>query len=128
MKRRKVQRERFTYLIASGSMLALVGVLADLRGVFSPEPRTDLCQEILQPRSVLSRDELSRLLTVPERSTKARVREVVQEPYCTLPEVEVRAGAIAIREAYPLAFDPQTWFVILYEEGEYAGYAFSFQH
>ncbi|NJP12002.1 MAG: hypothetical protein HC866_23115 [Leptolyngbyaceae cyanobacterium RU_5_1] len=29
--------------------------------------------------------------------------------------------------AYPLAFDPQTWFIVLYEGDEYAGYSFSFR-
>jgi hypothetical protein len=49
-------------------------------------------------------------------------------PYCRLSELEVRAGVRAQREAYPLAFDPQTWFVVLYEGDQYTGYSFSFRH
>ncbi|MBE9178811.1 hypothetical protein IQ268_09590 [Oculatella sp. LEGE 06141] len=114
-------------MIAGGSMLAIVGLLVDLRTVFRPEPVADVCQTIVQRQSVLSRSELSRLLDIPERSSKATVQNVVSEPYCVLPSVEVRANVMAEREAYPLEFDPQTWFIILYENGEYAGYDFSFK-
>ncbi|NJO52730.1 MAG: hypothetical protein HC840_28770 [Leptolyngbyaceae cyanobacterium RM2_2_4] len=113
--------------LAGGSMLAIVGVLVDLRNVFQPPTAQDVCQEIVQSQSVLSRDELARLLNVPERDSKTAVREIVSEPYCTLPDVEIREGVTAEREAYPLAFDPQTWFVVLYEGEEYAGYSFVFQ-
>jgi len=116
------------YLLAGGSMLALVGVLTDLHTVFSPHPPANVCEQIIQSQSVLSRDELSRLLTIPERSSREAVETIVQKPYCVLPKVEIRAGVDAEREAYPLAFDPQTWFVVLYEGNEYAGYSFVFQH
>lgn len=115
------------YLLAGGSMLALVGVLIDFRTVFQPTVPPDVCQQVVQSGAVLSRDQLSRLLSVPERDSKTAVRAIVNEPYCTLANVEIRAGVEAEREAYPLQFDPQTWFVILYEGEEYAGYAFSFQ-
>lgn len=133
MKHRKVRQMQkpsrlgMTQLIAGGTMLAAAGLLIDLRGVFTPTTEPDVCQEVVQSQSVLSRDELASLLTVPERANKQKVREIVQEPYCKLPSVEVRAGVPAVREAYPLAFDPQTWFVILYEGEEYAGYSFSFR-
>ncbi|NET31417.1 MAG: hypothetical protein F6K19_05370 [Cyanothece sp. SIO1E1] len=116
------------YLLAGGSMLALVGFLVDPYSLFKRESTVDICQEIVQPQAVLSRERLSQLLSIPERDHKAAVREIVQEPYCQLPSLEVRAGVRAEREAYPLAFDPETWFVILYEGEEYAGYAFSFRH
>jgi len=51
---------------------------------------------------------------------------VIAEPYCTLSPVEVREGVTAQREAYPLEFNPETWFVVLYEGEEYAGFDFSF--
>ena len=72
----------------------------------------------------LSREQLLALLAVPERDTKARIREIVAEPYCQLSALNVRAGVKAEREAYPLAFDPNTTLVILYENDEYAGYRF----
>lgn len=116
------------YLLAGGSMLALVGVLADLRSVFTPTtPAPAQCQEMIQPEAVLSRKKLSQLLTVPERDRRATVQAIVSEPYCRLSSIEIRAGVVAERHAYPLEFDPQTWFVVLYEADEYAGYAFVFQ-
>ena len=45
-----------------------------------------------------------------------------------LPIFEVRAGVSAERAAYPLAFDPNTWLVVLYEDEEYVGYGFKLQH
>lgn len=90
-----------------------------------PDPET--CVEKVQSRSVLSREQLSQLLAVPERGRKASVRAIISEPYCRLPNVEVRAGVMAEREAYPLEFDPQVWFIVLYEGEEYVGYAFSFR-
>jgi hypothetical protein len=117
------------YLIAGGSMLAMMGVLIDFRGLIKPSTATssDVCETMVAPQSVLSRDELAQLLTVPERDRKDAVREKISEPYCTLPSLEIRAGVEATREAYPLEFDPQTWFVVLYEGDEYAGYSFVFQ-
>ena len=64
------------------------------------------------------------LLAVPERDSKSRSREIIQEPYCTLSALNIRAGVEADREAYPLAFEPNTTLVILYENDEYAGYRF----
>lgn len=82
------------------------------------------CQQIVQPQSALSREALLELLAVPERESMQTVRDIVHEPYCTLPPLEIRAGVASQREVFPLAFDPQTWLVVLYEDNEYAGYAF----
>lgn len=125
--KRKSNPPQVKYLLAGGSMLALVGVMTDLRTVFKPATPSNVCQQVVQSQSVLSRDELARLLNVPERDNKETIRAIVSEPYCILPQVEIRAGVPAEREAYPLAFDPQTWFVVLYEGDEYAGYSFVFQ-
>jgi hypothetical protein len=126
-RKRRHSQPSVNYLLAGSSMLVLVGALVDLRSMFKPPTISNVCQQIVQPQSVLSRDELSRLLTIPERNSKEAVRAIVSQPYCVLPSVEVRAGVTAEREAYPLAFDPQTWFVVLYEGNEYAGYSFVFQ-
>jgi hypothetical protein len=131
--RQPVRKRRRTsnvgYVLASGFMLALVGLFVDLRSVFRPPATTtSICQQVIQPQAILARDQLAQLLTIPERSTKAQVREIIKDPYCQLADVEVRAGVMAQREAYPLAFDPDTWFVVLYEGDEYAGYDFSFHH
>lgn len=129
-RRRKVRSQPRSrgVLLASGSMLALAAL------VVVPKPASEdstqagvVCQEKVQSQSVLSRAELSQLLAVPERASKEAVRQVIEAPYCLLNSVQVREGAIAEREAYPLEFDPQTWFIVLYKDGEYAGYDFSFQ-
>ncbi|HEY9880370.1 MAG TPA: hypothetical protein V6D29_18075 [Leptolyngbyaceae cyanobacterium] len=115
------------YVLAGGSMmLALMAVLLP-HPTKSPPAKANMCQQQVQPQSMLSRDELTQLLSVPERSSKDAVRQVIAEPFCTMASVEVREGVSAEREAYPLEFDPQTWLVVLYEGNEYAGYDFSFQ-
>ena len=86
-----------------------------------------LCETVVSPSTVLSRAQLAQLLTLPERAPSTQVREQVAQPYCQLADLEVRAEVMAQREAYPLAFDPQTWLILLFEGDEYAGYAFSFQ-
>ena len=85
------------------------------------------CNTVISEEAILSRAQLATLLTIPERDAKSRIREIVSEPYCQLPSINVRAGVEAEREAYPLAFDPGTTLVILYENNEYAGYRFSFE-
>jgi hypothetical protein len=122
-----VRSPDFRYLLAGSSLLAGVVLVGDVGTLFKAEPVSDVCQEIVQPDATLSRDELSKLIAIPERDSKSAVREIVSEPYCLLPSIEVRAGEKAEREAYPLVFDPQTWVVLLYEGDEYAGYAFSFK-
>lgn len=112
---------------AGGGMLALAALVVIPQVNTAPAVPSNVCQERVQGQAVLSRQALGQLLTIPERASRDQVRQVVEEPYCLLPEAEIRAGVMAEREAYPLAFDPQTWVVILYEEGEYAGYDFDFR-
>ncbi len=83
------------------------------------------CQEVVQPQSILSRQQLVKLLAIPERSAKSKIRQILREPYCYLASLKIRAGVLSQREAYPLEFDTDMWLVILYEGEEYAGYRFS---
>jgi len=122
-----------TPLVAGGLVFATVGLLFDFQGMRSwlqrptPSTTTEACETIVQANAQLSREQLAQLLTIPERDAKDRVRQMVSDPYCRLPELTVRSGVVAEREAYPLAFDPQTKLVLLYEKDEYAGYRFSFE-
>lgn len=125
--RRSGRSPNVSYLLAGGSLLAGLVVVGDVGTLFESKAVSHVCQQVIQEDAALSRENLSRLIAIPERDAKSSVREVVSEPYCVLPSVEIRSGAIAEREAYPLAFDPQTWVVLLYEGDEYAGYSFSFQ-
>jgi hypothetical protein len=119
-------------LLAGGLMFALVGLLMDLQN-FVPFERTAHGEEVLvcegdrHSDARLSRQQIAQLLTIPERDSRDRVESLLQQPYCQLPDLEVRAGVVAQRQAYPLEFDPQTWLVILYEGDEYAGFRFSFR-
>jgi len=123
----------FKPLIAGGMLFAVLGFLIDFQGLrqrfigTSTAVQADQCEAIVETDARLSREQLARLLTIPERDNKERIRDVVSEPYCRLQPLQVRAGVKAEREAYPLAFDPDTQLVILYENDEYAGYRFRFE-
>jgi hypothetical protein len=114
------------WLIA-GTFIALIGSLINPRNLLSAKAPQDNCANSPQASAVLSREQLSRILTVTERDPKSKIRAIVPTPYCTLPNLEVRSGVQSVREAYPLAFDPQTWLVLQYEGDEYIGYKFSFR-
>jgi hypothetical protein len=80
------------------------------------------------PRDIaLSEEQILALLTVPERQVAQDVQQLLGDPHCTLPSLQLRAGVTAERSLYALAVSPQTWLVVLYEEDEYAGYAFDVQ-
>jgi hypothetical protein len=118
--------------LAGGLVLLMVGLMQDVGGVrqwfsTSQPSQTQNCEAIIRSDARLSREQLASLLTIPERDPKTAVRKIVSEPYCRLPQLQVRSGVVAEREAYPLAFDPSTQLVILYENDEYAGYRFRFQ-
>lgn len=129
-RRRKAQRQprsRKVWLAGSG-MLALAAL------VVVPKPGTDeaqsvsnACQQKVESQSVLSRAELSELLTVPKGSPKDTVQTLINAPYCTLAPIALSEGTTAERAAYPLEFDPQTWLIVRYENDEYADFDFSFR-
>lgn len=145
MKRRSSERSRLAYpslerhslerpalnpVLVGGMVIAMVGLLVDLRGMVSPAAsgsHHEACQGTVNQQAALSREQLAQLLTVPERDSRDRITQIAGAPYCQLQNIQVRAGVAAERQVYPLAFDPQTRLVILYEGNEYAGYRFSFQ-
>jgi hypothetical protein len=111
-------------------MFALLSLLIDIHGTVNhldTRKHHEACQGTIKAQVAISREQLAQLLTIPERDSKERVTDILKEPYCQLPNLEVRSGVVAEREVYPLAFDPQTRLVVLYEGDEYAGYRFSFQ-
>ena len=120
---------RNQYFLAVGWGVATVSILFNANSHLQANAVNDQdsCRQIVQSSSVLSRAQLVKILAIPERSSQDSVKSIVAEPYCQLPNLELREGVTAEREAYPLAFAPTTWLVMLYEEGEYAGFAFSFQ-
>jgi hypothetical protein len=117
-------------LLIAALLLPLVVILMiDLRtGSSGRMPRrTETCQGAVSEGVIISREQLAEFLTISERDPRTRVEEVLKAPYCQLPGLSVRAGATAERLVYPLAFDPKTWLIVLYEEDEYAGYRFLIQ-
>jgi hypothetical protein len=121
------------YLLAGSSLLAVGYLLAALNLPFNtqpsalkdskPEPNT-FCSEMVQPKATVSREQLAQLLSVPERSQRRKVQQLLKDPYCRLAPLTIRAGATTERQAYPLASDPQTSLVVLYEGKSYVGYGF----
>lgn len=81
------------------------------------------CQAVLHADQRLSRDQLTQFLSLAKASSQATVHETIAPPYCTLS----RAQQPQQREAYPLAFDPDTWFVVNYDQGAYTDYDFVFR-
>jgi hypothetical protein len=125
MNNRKLYRVIPKQIVAGGSALLAVALLMDfhvLPSFGSRKNGAEACQRVVQSQARLSREQLARLLTVPEGDRKQRVREILKDPYCELSNLQIRAGAPAQREAYPMEFDPQTWLVVLYEGEQYAGY------
>lgn len=120
------RRPQFLWAGASGGMVAFAALVVTPQFLAQEVGSTTVCEQRVETQSVLSRDELSELLAIPERSSREAVEAVIAKPFCVLNQTEIRADIPAERVAYPLAFDPQTWLVVLYEEGEYAGYDFSF--
>ncbi|HEY9620873.1 MAG TPA: hypothetical protein V6C78_10910 [Crinalium sp.] len=130
MQQRHLELSTLRPLLAGGLVFALLGLLIDVRGSISKEQLVnhhESCRGVINRQVAISREQLAKLLIIPERGSKASVRDILKEPYCQLSNLQVRAGVAAEREVYPLAFDPQTRLIVLYEGDEYAGYRFSYQ-
>ncbi len=115
-------------VMAGGSVLLAGWLLTDQFGLPSLTGRKSVgeaCQEIVQSEATLSQKQLAQLLAISEGDKKQRIRDIIKEPYCKLQSLQIRAGATAQREAYPLEFDRNTWLVILYEGDQYTGYRFA---
>jgi len=128
MEDQTLNRSMPKHLMAGGSVILALALLFDqhsLPALIRGKGADAKCQEVVQSQAKLSRDQLAQLLTVPEGDKKQKVRGVLKEPYCKLASLQVRAGAAAQREAYPLDFDSQTWLIVLYEGDQYVGYEFN---
>jgi hypothetical protein len=122
----------FKLLPVGGLVAVVIGLMMDIHqntfvNDFVPTSNTsETCQGDIAQDVIVSREQLAAFLTISERDSKARVQNVLQSPYCYLSNLEVRAGIQSERAVYPLAFDPKTWLVVLYEGEEYVGYQFRF--
>lgn len=127
LKQLKLPRIKAESLLLGGALISAIGLVftqPDIEPI-SPGPNPkQFCQEIVQPKASVSRQQLAKLLTVPERGDRTKVQGILKQPYCRLPNLSIRAGATTERDAYPLASDSQTWIVVLYEGKTYVGYGF----
>jgi cytoskeletal protein RodZ len=128
IKQLKLPKFKLEHLLMGGAILVAIGLAIAQSEVVPPNNSEltpdQLCQEIVQPKAVVTREQLAKILTIPERTQRAKVQAIVQQPYCKMPSVNIRAGATTEREASPLAEDRQTWLVVAYEGGTYVGYGF----
>lgn len=83
----------------------------------------DTCQTILNNDQRLSREQLTQFLSLAQGTAQNMVHGTIAPPYCALSKSQQPKQ----QEAYPLAFDPDTWFVVNYDQGNYAGYDFVFK-
>lgn len=123
----KVPEIKLDQLLIGSALSAVIGLILTQPKVAPPSSELDssrFCQQIVQPKAAVTRQQLTQLMTVPERSERSQVQNLLNDPYCVMPSLSIRAGATTERDAYPLLFDGQTWLVVLYEGGTYVGYGF----
>ncbi len=124
----KIAKQKLEPMLVGGFLLAAASLmlfsLPNQTARVRPVNPALFCEEMVLPKAQLSGEQLAKLLTVPEPAARTKVQEILKQPYCRLPSLSVRVGAITDRDAYPLAFDPQTWLVVLYEGENYVGYGF----
>lgn len=125
---RRPKRTDALFLAWSG-LFALAALLigSDWQSKSSDVSKLEHCQQHVQPHSFLSRESLAEVPTIQTGAKKEAVRDVLSEPYCIMAPKSYQSDEMAQREAYPLEFDPHTWIIVLYQNGEYAGYEFSFR-
>ncbi len=127
LKQLKLPRIKIEQFLFGGAVIAAIG-LAVTQPEFAPPKQgidpNQFCQEFVQPKAAVTREQLAKLLTIPERDKRAKVQALVKQPYCKMPSLNIRAGATTERDVYPLASDPQTWLVVAYEGDSYVGYGF----
>ncbi len=116
-------------LMAGGSALLALSLLVDFKALplsllSSKKPTEDACQTIVRAETKISHEQLAKVMVLAVSSKKQQVRDILKEPYCKLADLQIRAGATAQREAYPVDFDPQARLIVLYEGDEYGGFRF----
>ncbi len=92
LKQLKLLKIKVETLLLGGALVAAIGLVFSQPGL---EPRNNapdpnqFCQEIVQPKASISREQLAKLLTVPERgdnpigipSDRAKVQAILKSPY-----------------------------------------------
>lgn len=116
-------------LAAMGTFLLVGAVLRNppLRDVLRSSTQELRCSQPGQADKDVSRDQIAKLANLQSQQTRADVQALLGEPYCYVSSVKLPGGEDATGDVYPLAFDPQTWIVMLYSQDMYIGYQFEFK-
>ncbi|MEO0867873.1 MAG: hypothetical protein AAFY17_05370 [Cyanobacteria bacterium J06642_11] len=86
-------------------------------------PKSVTCQQMVNKEQRLSREQLTQFIPLSQGTAQEIVHDTIAPPYCALSKSQQSQQ----QEAYPLAFDPETWFVVNYAQGNYTGYDFVFK-
>ncbi|MBI5173854.1 MAG: hypothetical protein HY986_13280 [Candidatus Melainabacteria bacterium] len=80
------------------------------------------CQAEPQAAAPLTAQQLTDILLIPERTKVAGLSAVLPGAVCSLPDLEVRSGAVLKRKVYRLSFNEQVVLVVGIEGDEYVGF------
>jgi hypothetical protein len=114
---------------SSAVLLVTLGLISEFKGFPALSSTGSLslaadtrCNQVQQPQARLSDQQFLAVLNLPRGQDKTKVRTLIPAPYCTLPSVQIRQGATADRELYPLAKNSAISVVLLYEDNQYVDY------
>lgn len=77
------------------------------------------CQQIINPNATIEATKVSQIQG-KEGIARDTIRQILGTPYCILPKISLRSGAITEREAYHLEEDSHL--IVAYEGNQYLGY------
>ncbi len=120
----KLNTLNWTNKYASGASFTLAALVLVLLTLNSDRPKLDNlpdtnCQQTIDDRTQIKLSSLDGLRG-KEGASRETVRQTLGNPYCILPRISVRFGAITEREAYQT--DNRSRPIIAYENGQYLGY------
>lgn len=122
--------DRLSALMLSALLLTTIGFAGwrSWRGDFVPAPtsvstKSTPCLQVENSTAKISRSTLAWLIDVPVGSDGQAVMKRLNTPYCFLSNTTTLTKA-----AYPCEWDPATWIIVTFQNQQYAGYDFSFNH
>lgn len=82
------------------------------------------CQAAATPSqtAAINAQQLTEILLLAERTKTTGLQNILPAPACTLPDIEMRPGAILKRNVYRLAFNDKAVLIVGIEGDEYVGF------
>jgi hypothetical protein len=115
MVRRLAVMPLIAVLVVSGDAFPQSGSLARRQG---------LCMAMVNPHARISRANFSWLLKISQGSDRHAVIEPrLGSPYCYLATRRIQEAV-----AYPAAWDPSVWILVIYQGDRYQGYDISYNN